>query len=311
MYDLSLFMTEYTSNGRLAIILIDQDGEDFADKTVNLPEERYPKGCAFVDTNDSPWLEEFIVRNGLGEFTGAYGYSGFCSYPQYRFYPQVVSRSPKNTYRVEYLEMEEAGGLRFGGRGLRVHGRPVLLRQQERGTVREVQSTRDKGEEVMFRLFNKKEDPADYVFRRGHIPGGSYLFDDGTFGYKADPEFDISEFIDFEDWETQEFIESYWYGMLDGEEKEEAEKYIRNHFGGKLPIGNIYIDRWGTDGEFYQGGCFLYFEGETLRDYCYRNGEPYPVREIPEEVIEMFESGDFSQIRKWRKEVPELKLIKL
>ena len=51
----------------------------------------------------------------------------------------------------------------------------------------------------MFRLFNKKEDPADYVFRRGHIPGGSYLFDDGTFGYIADPEFDISEFIDFED----------------------------------------------------------------------------------------------------------------
>lgn len=66
MYDLSLFVTEYTNN--------------------------------------SPWLEEFIVRNGLGEFTGAYGYSGFCSYPQYRFYPQAISRSPKNAYRVEYLE---------------------------------------------------------------------------------------------------------------------------------------------------------------------------------------------------------------
>ena len=62
---------------------------------------------------------------------------------------------------------------------------------------------------------------------------------------------------------------------------------------------------------FHQGGCFLYYEGETLRDYCYRNGEPYPVRRIPEEVIEMFESGDFSQIRKWRRKVPELKGLRL
>ena len=46
-----------------------------------------------------------------------------------------------------------------------------------------------------------------------------------------------------------------------------------------------------------------------LRDYCYRNGEPYPVREIPEEMIEMFESGDFSQIRKWKMEMPELKKV--
>ena len=104
MYGLSLCVTEYTNNGRLAIIRIDQDGDDFADMTVNLPGERCPEGCAFVDTNDSPWLEEFIVRNGLGEFTGACGYSGFCSYPQYRFYHQAISRSPKNTYRAEYLE---------------------------------------------------------------------------------------------------------------------------------------------------------------------------------------------------------------
>ena len=40
MYERSLFVTEYTNNGRLAIILVDQDGEDFADVTVNLPGER-------------------------------------------------------------------------------------------------------------------------------------------------------------------------------------------------------------------------------------------------------------------------------
>ena len=162
----------------------------------------------------------------------------------------------------------------------------------------------------MFRLFNKKEDPADYVFRRGHIPRGCYLFDDGTFGTIADPEFDITEFLEDDDWETVEFIEDYYYGMSDREQIAEAERLLRERFGGKIPIGNIYIDRWDVNGEFYQGGCFLYYEGETLRDYCYRNGEPYPVREIPEEVIEAFEAGDYETLKKFRKEVPELKRIK-
>ena len=34
---------------------------------------------------------------------------------------------------------------------------------------------------------------------------------------------------------------------------------------GRRPIGNIYIDRWDLNGEFYQGGCFLYYEGETMK----------------------------------------------
>ena len=43
-----------------------------------------------------------------------------------------------------------------------------------------------------------------------------------------------------------------------------------------------------------------------MKDYCDRNGEPYPVREIPEEVIEMFEAGNLEGLKKWRKKVPEL-----
>lgn len=152
-----------------------------------------------------------------------------------------------------------------------------------------------------------KEDPADYVFRSDRSPGGSFLFDDGTFGTIADPEFDITEFLDGDDWETQEFIESYYYGMLDREQEADAERLLREKFGGKIPIGNIYIDRWDVDGEFWQGGCFLYYEGETLRDYCYRNGEPYPVRRIPEEVINALESKDYAALKKYRKAVPELK----
>ena len=43
-----------------------------------------------------------------------------------------------------------------------------------------------------------------------------------------------------------------------------------------------------------------------MRDYCDRNGEPYPVKEIPEEVIEMFVSGDFSNLKELQRKVPEL-----
>ena len=36
MYAVSLFVGEYQNNDRLAIILIDEEGYDFADLTVNL-----------------------------------------------------------------------------------------------------------------------------------------------------------------------------------------------------------------------------------------------------------------------------------
>lgn len=44
-----------------------------------------------------------------------------------------------------------------------------------------------------------------------------------------------------------------------------------------------------------------------MRDYCYRNGEPYPVRRIPEEVINALESKNYAALKKYRKAVPELK----
>ncbi len=133
----------------------------------------------------------------------------------------------------------------------------------------------------------KREDPADYVSRRGYSPHGCFLFEDGTFGYIGDPKFDMEDFLD----EDQE-PEDLW---LDGKE----------------PIGNIYIDRWDADGEFWQGGCFLYYEGETLRDYCDRNGEPYPVRRIPEEVIEAFENNDLEALKRLSRDVSGLKGVHL
>ena len=102
------------------------------------------------------------------------------------------------------------------------------------------------------------DSPADYIFGSRYGFDGYYLFDDGTKGYIADPMFDPEEF------------------NLTG-------KYSK-------AIGNLYIDRWDDEGNFFQGGCFLYLEGETLRDYCLRNDEPIPVRPLTDEEIKEAEA---------------------
>ena len=58
--------------------------EYYGDMTVNLLES-VPPYCAFVDTNNMPELEDFLVKNGLAEFTGLMQKSGYCSYPLYLF----------------------------------------------------------------------------------------------------------------------------------------------------------------------------------------------------------------------------------
>ena len=160
------------------------------------------------------------------------------------------------------------------------------------------------------RLRNKKRnDPKNFVFTKEMRAQGSYLFEDGSFGYIGDPEFDIMEFIDTDDADVHKLIDDYVYGMLD--DNRVAEDVIRSFFDGKMPLGNLYIDRWYPDGTYWQGGCFIYYEGETLKDFCDRNDESYPVREIPYEVIDMFETEDFSQLEELSKIVPELKELEL
>ena len=104
---------------------------------------------------------------------------------------------------------------------------------------------------------------------------GSYIFDDGSFGYIVDPEFYPGEFEHLDD---AQYIDDELY------------------LNGRHALGNLYIDRYLKDGTFIQGGCFIYFEGETMRDYCDRNGEPYPVKRIPDEVIEVSEGGEKRRI---------------
>lgn len=61
--------------------------EPYGNLTVNLSVEA-PKYCAFVDTNNMPGAEDFLVKNKIAVFTGLTQSSGFCTYPLYLFNPE-------------------------------------------------------------------------------------------------------------------------------------------------------------------------------------------------------------------------------
>lgn len=82
-----LTVNTYMNNKSLYVGLTTvEDGfpEPYGDVTVNLMDS-VPSYCAFVDTNNMPEVEDFLVKNGIAEFSTFQQKSGFCSYPLYVF----------------------------------------------------------------------------------------------------------------------------------------------------------------------------------------------------------------------------------
>lgn len=91
-YEVTPIRAEYSANGSLAVMLEETEtGESFAVITVNL---MYPldKDKAFVDTNNCPWAEDFLVKNKLAKPCGVMAPSGFCTYPLYKFNLNKIKR---------------------------------------------------------------------------------------------------------------------------------------------------------------------------------------------------------------------------
>lgn len=85
--NVTLTVNTYVDNNSLYVGMTTvEDGfpEPYGDVTVNLLSS-VPPYCAFVDTNNMPELEDFLVKNGIAEFTGIEQRSGYCSYPLYLF----------------------------------------------------------------------------------------------------------------------------------------------------------------------------------------------------------------------------------
>ena len=98
--NLRLQADTYIRGGGLAIVAFERNGEPWSDITVNLPGYFPEYGTAFIDTNNNPWAEAFLVEHDIAEPTAYFGHSGFCSYPLYKFdmkkfktkYPNDMSR---------------------------------------------------------------------------------------------------------------------------------------------------------------------------------------------------------------------------
>lgn len=85
--EVKLELLPYLNNGRLGISLVGfEDGmpEPYGNLTVNI-DAPTPNYCGYLDTNNLSNAEKFVVDNGLGEFTGLTGRSGYCEYPLYLF----------------------------------------------------------------------------------------------------------------------------------------------------------------------------------------------------------------------------------
>ena len=86
----------YSMGGGLALQLYEKTGyvelEPYATLTVNLPGHSSGKNCAFVDTNNFPDAPRLISENRLGRPTGDFGYSGYCTYPEFEFDPAALEK---------------------------------------------------------------------------------------------------------------------------------------------------------------------------------------------------------------------------
>ena len=91
--EVTLELSSYLNNGQIYLGLVQMDEvygpEPYGEITVNLGWP-CPFYCSYIDTNNFSNVEDFIVSNGLGVFTGLTQKSGFCEYPLYQFFPEKL-----------------------------------------------------------------------------------------------------------------------------------------------------------------------------------------------------------------------------
>ena len=96
--DLLLRKGNYT-NGRIGLMLVTSEGYPYSNVTVNLVDELVTnENCVFLDTNNAPYIERFILKYKLGTPTGKMGISGFCTYPEYELDLNEVEKHLEECY---------------------------------------------------------------------------------------------------------------------------------------------------------------------------------------------------------------------
>ena len=84
-YKVIPFKSRYFNNDTLAVVLMTENGEPFADLTVNIADSLANDTMAYIDVNNNEWVEKFLKDNEIAQPTDLFGFSGFCVYPLYKF----------------------------------------------------------------------------------------------------------------------------------------------------------------------------------------------------------------------------------
>ena len=94
----NLVRNTYLHPRTLCVQTYTEDGEPFATLTVNLCSKLQTASRAFLDVNNCPWVEQFLVSNGIAyPVEKVTRTSGFCCYPLYEFDTTRLEK-PKSDY---------------------------------------------------------------------------------------------------------------------------------------------------------------------------------------------------------------------
>ena len=83
--DCFLDLDRYRADRTLAINIYNETDGHIATITKCLDTPGNARNESYIDENNCPWAADFIKAYNLGEHTGKWVQSGYCTYPLYRF----------------------------------------------------------------------------------------------------------------------------------------------------------------------------------------------------------------------------------
>jgi hypothetical protein len=83
---------KYQEDGSIAIQAWNRKDGPIATLTVCIPDNQLEENEAYVDTNNCPWVMEFLENYGLAKATGKTARSGYCIYPAVSFDMEQIKK---------------------------------------------------------------------------------------------------------------------------------------------------------------------------------------------------------------------------
>lgn len=83
--DCTLRVGQYQMDGSIAVEIISRREGPVARITVCLCDPTLAENEAYVDTNNCPWVVNFLETKGPAKSTGRMRRSGYCTYPAMKF----------------------------------------------------------------------------------------------------------------------------------------------------------------------------------------------------------------------------------